>query len=44
MTIPGGIVETIRQKGANASVNESRSIEITSTHTPAPLTHAEPGQ
>ncbi|WP_353508967.1 DUF881 domain-containing protein [Intrasporangium sp.] len=44
MTIPGGIVETIRQKGANASVNESRSIEITSTHTPAPLTHAEPGK
>lgn len=44
MTIPGGIVETIRQKGGNASVNESRSIEITSTHTPKPLTHAEPGQ
>ncbi|HEY9496709.1 MAG TPA: DUF881 domain-containing protein [Intrasporangium sp.] len=44
MTIPGGIVETIRQKGANASVTESRTIEITSTHTPAPLTHAEPGQ
>jgi uncharacterized protein YlxW (UPF0749 family) len=44
MTIPGGIVETIRQKGANASVNESSSIEITSTHTPQPLTHAEPSQ
>jgi uncharacterized protein YlxW (UPF0749 family) len=44
MTIPGGIVETIRQKGGNASVNESRAIEITSTHTPKPLTHAEPGQ
>ena len=39
-----GIVETIRQKGANASVNESSSIEITSTHTPQPLTHAEPSQ
>lgn len=44
MTIPGGIVETIRQKGGNASVNESRSIAITSTHTPEPLTHAEPSQ
>ena len=44
MTIPGGIVETIRQKGGNASVNESRSIAITSTHTPKPLTHAEPSQ
>ena len=44
MTIPGGIVETIRQKGGNASVNESTSIEITSTHTPKPLTHAEPSQ
>ncbi|WP_324144330.1 DUF881 domain-containing protein [Intrasporangium sp.] len=44
MTIPGGIVETIRQKGGSASVNESRSLAITSTHTPKPLTHAEPSQ
>ena len=34
MTIPGGIVESMRQKGANATVTESDSIEITSTHAP----------
>ncbi|MCU1537175.1 MAG: hypothetical protein JWP82_1526 [Humibacillus sp.] len=32
MTIPGGIVESVRQKGATASVTESDSLEITSTH------------
>jgi uncharacterized protein YlxW (UPF0749 family) len=42
MTIPGGIVETVRQKGANASVIESESIQITSVHEPRPLTHAKP--
>jgi uncharacterized protein YlxW (UPF0749 family) len=42
MTIPGGIVETIRQKGANASVNQSPSITISSIHTPAEPVHAEP--
>ena len=42
MTIPGGIVESVRQKGANATVMESDSIEITSTHAPTELTHAKP--
>jgi len=42
MTIPGGIVESVRQKGANATVTESDSVEITSTHTPTELTHAKP--
>lgn len=42
MTIPGGIIESVRQKGANATVTESDSIEITSTHTPTELTHAKP--
>jgi uncharacterized protein YlxW (UPF0749 family) len=42
MTIPGGIVETIRQKGANASVKESTSVSITSIHTPTEPVHAQP--
>ncbi|GAA5033466.1 DUF881 domain-containing protein [Terrabacter aeriphilus] len=42
MTIPGGIVESVRQKGANATVTELDRIEITSTHRPAPMTHAKP--
>lgn len=42
MTIPGGIVESVRQKGASATVTESDSIEITSTHQPTDLTHAQP--
>jgi uncharacterized protein YlxW (UPF0749 family) len=42
MTIPGGIVESVRQKGANATVTESDSIEITSTHTPTELKNAKP--
>jgi uncharacterized protein YlxW (UPF0749 family) len=42
MTIPGGIVESVRQKGANATVTESDSVEITSTHEPTDLTHAQP--
>jgi uncharacterized protein YlxW (UPF0749 family) len=44
MTIPGGIVETIRQKTANASVKESPSVSITSTHTPTEPVHARPVQ
>jgi uncharacterized protein YlxW (UPF0749 family) len=44
MTIPGGIVETVRQKGANATVTESQSIQITSVHEPRPMTHAKPTQ
>ena len=44
MTIPGGIVETIRLKGANASVNQAKSITITSIHTPVEPVHAEPVQ
>ena len=42
MTIPGGIVESVRQKGATATVRESDSIEITSTHEPTDPTHAQP--
>ncbi|WP_404387007.1 DUF881 domain-containing protein [Humibacillus xanthopallidus] len=42
MTIPGGIVESVRQKGASATVTESDSVEITSTHEPTDLTHAQP--
>jgi uncharacterized protein YlxW (UPF0749 family) len=42
MTIPGGILETVRQKGASASVTEVDDIEITSIHQPTPLVHAEP--
>ncbi|MDC5695664.1 DUF881 domain-containing protein [Intrasporangium calvum] len=44
MTIPGGIVETIRLKGANASVSEVKSVTITSIHTPVEPVHAEPVQ
>ena len=44
MTIPGGIVETIRQEGANATVKESTSIAITSLHTPTEPVHAVPSQ
>lgn len=40
MTIPGGIIETVRQKGASAAVKERDSIEITATHKPRPMTHA----
>lgn len=42
MTIPGGIVESVRQKGAQATVTESDLIEITSLHQPTPMTHAKP--
>lgn len=42
MNIPGGIVETVRQKGASASVTEVEDITITSIHQPTPLTHAVP--
>ena len=42
MTIPGGIVESVRQKGAEASVTESSLVEITSLHRPTEMTHAKP--
>lgn len=42
MTIPGGIVETVRQKGATASVVEQSTLKITSRHTPKPMTLATP--
>ncbi len=42
MTIPGGIVESVRQKGAEAAVTESNLIEITSLHRPTDMTHAKP--
>jgi uncharacterized protein YlxW (UPF0749 family) len=41
MTIPGGIIESVRQKGATASVTESDSLQITSTHTPVAPKHAQ---
>ncbi len=44
MTIPGGIIETVRQKGASTTVTELDSIEITSLHTMAPFTHARPAE
>lgn len=43
MSIPGGIVETVRQKGGNAAVAEADNVQITSLHEPTPLTHATPG-
>ncbi|MGO4604330.1 DUF881 domain-containing protein [Terrabacter sp. 2YAF2] len=42
MTIPGGIVESVRQKGAEAAVTESSLIEINSLHQPTKMTHAKP--
>ncbi|WP_083283064.1 DUF881 domain-containing protein [Humibacillus sp. DSM 29435] len=42
MSIPGGIVETVRQKGASASIAEQSTLQITSLHTPTPMTHAKP--
>ncbi|MEO7751986.1 MAG: DUF881 domain-containing protein [Terracoccus sp.] len=42
MTIPGGIVETVRQKGATATVIEVPDLEITSLHTLVDPTHAKP--
>ncbi|MCP2173849.1 uncharacterized protein YlxW (UPF0749 family) [Terracoccus luteus] len=42
MTIPGGIVETVRQKGASATVVERPEVEVTALHVPTPLTHARP--
>jgi uncharacterized protein YlxW (UPF0749 family) len=42
MTIPGGIVESVRQKGANATITESDQLEITSIHTPTDLKNAKP--
>lgn len=42
MTIPGGVVETVRQKGATAIVTEAADVEVTSLHRPSPLTHATP--
>jgi hypothetical protein len=32
----------VRQKGASATVTESHAIEVTSTHQPKDLTHAQP--
>lgn len=40
MTIPGGIVETVRQKQASAKVAERETIEITSLHTAEDLKNA----
>ena len=42
MSIPGGIVETVRQKGASASVAEQSTLTISSLHTPTPMTYAKP--
>lgn len=42
MTIPGGIVETVRQKGATASVAQRAQLDISSVHKPAAPVHAKP--
>ncbi|EWT00093.1 membrane protein [Intrasporangium oryzae NRRL B-24470] len=42
MTIPGGIVETVRQKGARATVTELGSTEIRSLHSAPEPTNATP--
>lgn len=42
MTIPGGVVETVRQKGAQATIAESDEVQITSTHRPTPMEYAQP--
>ena len=42
MIIPGGIVESVRQKGANATITESSQLEITSLHRPKEMVHAKP--
>ena len=42
MTIPGGIVETVRQQNAEATVTESQNIEITSVHEPSTFSYAKP--
>ncbi|MDN5790409.1 MAG: DUF881 domain-containing protein [Micrococcales bacterium] len=39
MAIPGGIIETVRQKGASATVKELERIKITSVHQPRPMPH-----
>jgi uncharacterized protein YlxW (UPF0749 family) len=44
MTIPGGIVETVRQAGAKATVTEADKIEITSLHTVSQPKHAQPAE
>jgi uncharacterized protein YlxW (UPF0749 family) len=44
MTIPGGVVETVRQKGGTAMVTEVEDVKVTSIHQAAPLTHATPGE
>lgn len=44
MTIPGGIVETVRQAGAKATVTEADTIEITSLHTVSQPKHARPAE
>lgn len=42
MTIPGGVVETVRQKKGSASIEEQSNLKITSVFTPSPMTHAKP--
>ncbi|HET8594138.1 MAG TPA: DUF881 domain-containing protein [Intrasporangium sp.] len=44
MTIPGGVVETVRQKGGTAMVTEVEDVKVTSIHQATPLTHATPGE
>ncbi len=42
MMIPGGIVETIRQKGATATLSKQPTVEVTALHQPLTLTQATP--
>ena len=44
MTIPGGVVESVRQKGGTAVVTEVDDVRITSIHEATPLTHATPAE
>lgn len=42
MTIPGGIVETVRQKGATAKVTKQATVQITALHEAKEPKHAQP--
>lgn len=44
MTIPGGVVESVRQKGGTAVVTEVDDVRITSVHEATPMTHATPAE
>ena len=39
-----GIIETVRQQNAEATVTESQNVEITSIHQPTEFTYAKPSE